>query len=206
LGYTERALLAWFRQNVKPGEIWLDVGAHYGFTAIALAGLVGGSGHVYAFEPSLTAAGHLNQTRTLNKLNQITVLPFGLGDIGEMRIVPVLVDRGMAAHAPSGRAEQIIVVGFDWIWPMLSSRRIDGVKVDVQGMELEVLEGMRATLAGQHPKLVIEFHSGVDRNRALQFLESLGYRIPGTAIEPTPTENEAAYYDDRSYTFEAKRS
>ena len=34
-GRTERPLLEWFDENAKPGETWLDVGAHYGYTAIA---------------------------------------------------------------------------------------------------------------------------------------------------------------------------
>ena len=37
LGRTERALLDWFEGHVKPGQTWLDVGAHYGYTAIALS-------------------------------------------------------------------------------------------------------------------------------------------------------------------------
>lgn len=36
-GHTERALLGWFEQHVQPGETWLDVGAHYGYTAFAIA-------------------------------------------------------------------------------------------------------------------------------------------------------------------------
>src|SRR3954465_4692650 len=51
LGTTERPLLDWFRRNVSPGETWIDVGAHYGYTAIALCRLVGPTGRVVAFEP-----------------------------------------------------------------------------------------------------------------------------------------------------------
>jgi hypothetical protein len=43
-GRTERPLLDWFTQNVKPEETWLDIGAHYGYTAIALSRLVGAAG------------------------------------------------------------------------------------------------------------------------------------------------------------------
>src|ERR1700722_15054658 len=51
LGTTERPLLAWFKQNVCAGETWLDIGAHYGYTAVALSRLVGKKGRVFAFEP-----------------------------------------------------------------------------------------------------------------------------------------------------------
>src|SRR6266705_5856989 len=59
LGRTERALLGWFERNVAAGETWLDVGAHYGYTAIALSRLVGTQGRVFAFEPMAATAGHL---------------------------------------------------------------------------------------------------------------------------------------------------
>ena len=42
LGRTEAALLAYFARHASSGETWLDVGAHYGYTAIALSKLVGG--------------------------------------------------------------------------------------------------------------------------------------------------------------------
>src|SRR5690349_1982373 len=66
LGSTERALLDWFQRNVSPGETWIDVGAHYGYTAIALCRLVGPSGRVVAFEPVLSTAGCIARTRELN--------------------------------------------------------------------------------------------------------------------------------------------
>src|SRR5438552_7816781 len=73
LGRTERPLLDWFEEHVKPGETWLDVGAHYGYTAIALSRLVGPLGRVFAFEPMLGTAGHLARTRAINGLRQLTV-------------------------------------------------------------------------------------------------------------------------------------
>src|SRR5206468_10103171 len=57
LGRTERPLLDWFERNVRAGETWLDVGAHYGYTAIALSRLVGLRGRVFAFEPVVATAG-----------------------------------------------------------------------------------------------------------------------------------------------------
>src|ERR1700680_4634972 len=83
LGRTEKPLLSWFQLNVKPGETWLDVGAHYGYTAIALAELVGADGRVEAFEPSLATAGSLNPTRALNRFAQIKVGPFALAESGD---------------------------------------------------------------------------------------------------------------------------
>src|SRR2546429_1571047 len=77
IGYTEGPLLRWLAANVGPGETWLDVGAHYGYTAMALSRLVGEKGRVYAFEPGPETAGCLAATRARNRLPQLTVLPMG---------------------------------------------------------------------------------------------------------------------------------
>jgi len=43
---------SWFAKTVREGETWLDIGANYGYTALALAGLVGPGGRVFALSRS----------------------------------------------------------------------------------------------------------------------------------------------------------
>jgi FkbM family methyltransferase len=203
LGTTEKPLLEWFQRNVSPGETWLDIGAHYGYTAIALCRLVGTAGRVIAFEPVLSTAGCIARTRELNSLRQLQVVPLGLGACPaiETRRLPLV--RGMADSTISRGAweEPISVVSFDSVWRFLSEQNpaVHGVKIDVQGMELDVIEGMRHTLLSQHPKLIVEFHSGVDRAHALELLSACGYNGPGSPIDPTA--GEPSYQDDKSYLF-----
>jgi hypothetical protein len=109
----------------------------------------------------------------------------------------------MANHGFGGEGtERIHVLGFDYWWHALGNNRVHGVKIDVQGMELDVLEGMTGTLRDQHPKLVIELHSGVDRGRLTELLSTAGYCIPGSAVDLVPAQTEAMYADDHSYAFE----
>jgi FkbM family methyltransferase len=206
LGYTERPLLNWFAQNVKTGETWLDVGAHYGYTAIALSRLVGESGRIFAFEPMLSTAGCVTQTRQLNDLCQLTVVPFGLAAPETLEIISLPVTRGMVDSTlmkDEGWLEKIMVARFDWLWPRICGNdpRIDGVKIDVQGMEIEVLAGMMDTLRRRHPKLVVELHRGVDRDKFLQTIESAGYACNAIPIEPVEGEASPLLMDDRSYFF-----
>jgi hypothetical protein len=98
--------------------------------------------------------------------------------------------------------EDVFVIGFEQLWRSLGGRQIHGVKIDVQGMELPVLEGMFQVLTAQRPKLAIEFHAGVDRRPILELLGRAGYQLPALPIERLPAETEAAYYDDHSYSFE----
>ncbi len=205
LGYTERSLLAWFEQNVRRTETWIDVGAHYGYTALALCRLVGPSGHIYAFEPVLSTAAHLAATRRLNGLDQLHVVPLGLSDTGNISPVEAGLVRGMAEHRRLDHhvTDTIHVVALDQVWDGLAAgkREVHGVKIDIQGMELKALKGMQAILRSARPKLAIEFHPGVDRSDLLSLLQNCGYDPVGRPIAPPSTEREPSYADDRTYIF-----
>jgi FkbM family methyltransferase len=206
LGRTERALLEWFERHVIPGTTWLDVGAHYGYTAIALARLVGSRGRVFAFEPELTTAGCLAQTRQVNHLAQLTVLPLGLGAAGSLAVGALPTVRGMVDWTVRPEGKQIaafLTARLDWLWEQIcgEQRRIDGIKIDVQGMELETLRGMTGLLREFTPALVLEVHHGVDRRELLDLLESVGYARLGQPVEAGGEEAGPLYLDDRSYWF-----
>jgi FkbM family methyltransferase len=241
-GRTERPLLDWFAGQVRPGETWLDVGAHYGYTAFALARLVGPAGRVFTFEPVPATAGCVDQGRALNRLGQVTVVPLGLGSVETLEFRQLALTRGMADStlhlgrvppfdvaqgAPSasrgarrgpedvGRVPRsgpgasssvnIGIARFDWLWPAINggSDAIHGVKIDVQGMELETLGGMRDALARWRPRLVLELHAGVSREAVLSLLRELGYSSEAVAIEPVRGERTPQFLDNHSYAFHA---
>jgi hypothetical protein len=200
LGRTEDALLDYFKNQVGNGETWLDIGAHYGYTAIALSKLVGPSGRVFAFEPMLTTSGCISRARFLNNIPQLTVIPMALGDCQDMTIDTLQSVRGMIDSTLQGST------GFkDWLWPRISGSdlRIHGVKIDVQGMELQVLEGMATLARSYRPKLLIELHKGVSRQRLLDLVASIGYLPQASPVEPLPGERDPVYADDRTYLFTA---
>lgn len=214
LGRTERPLLDWFAQNVRRGETWLDIGAHYGYTALALCKLVGAEGRVFAFEPMLTSAGCIAETRRLNHLTQLIVVPLALGNSPGFAVEHLPVVRGMVdstLRAPAGCNglsnghwhETLFVTQLDQLWQGLAGNdpRVQGIKLDVQAMELDVLHGMQNLLRQQHPKLVIEVHAGVSRPELLLLLASIGYTNAAMPIEPAPGETTAQFFDDKSYVF-----
>jgi FkbM family methyltransferase len=207
LGNTEQALLRWFARHVQAGETWLDVGAHYGYTAIALCRLVGLAGRVFAFEPEIRTAGYLAHTRLLNHLDQMTIVPLGLGRPSSVQMNHLPAVRGMIDRTvglDSTLFSDLIVTRLDWLWEHIceDQRRIDGVKIDVQGMEIEAVAGMSTLLREFSPRLVLEVHRGVDRRELLDLLVSLGYPGRGEPVDPVIGEGTPLYLDDRSYWFE----
>ena len=207
LGRTEHALLNWFDRHVQIGETWLDVGAHYGYTAIALSRLVGPGGRVFAFEPQVATAGCLGRTRDANRLPQLIVIPLGLADPESVELHWLPVVRGMVDRTLGPGTDSVsafLTARLDWLWDQICGdrRRIDGIKIDVQGMELEALRGMTALLAEFTPRVVVEVHRGVDRDALLDLMEAAGYARHSEPIEPSATERSPQYLDDRSYSFQ----
>jgi FkbM family methyltransferase len=210
LGRTEHELLAWFDRNVRPGETWLDVGAHYGYTALALSRSVGARGRVFAFEPGAATFGHLARTRALNGLAQLRVLPLGLGTPDTLELRRLGSERGMLGSTidlgnsvAAASAETPLIARLDWLWPRIceGDRTLHGVKIDVEGMELEVVAGMADLLKTYAPKVVVEVHHGVDRARLRELLIGAGY-----SGLPAPVERAASpdiLLDGHSYYFPA---
>ena len=60
---------------------------------------------------------------------------------------------------------------------------VHGIKIDVQGMELDALRGMRRLLSRHRPKIVLEIHRDVPRNEVLTLLEDCGYLVDNEPID-----------------------
>lgn len=206
LGRTERPLLSWFHRNARRSETWIDVGAHYGYTALALSRIVGPSGRILAFEPVASTAHCLERTRVLNGLTQLTVLPIALNASSERQNVILPTFRGMADSTlvnSKHDTQAIESISFDALWPTLAGGNlmVHGVKIDVQGMEIDVLNGMRETLRRSRPIVAVELHKGVDRKAILTVLAGCGYTTVGEPIETRKVSGPPQYRDDCSYAF-----
>ena len=164
---------------------------------MALANLVGTSGRVFAFEPVAETASCMVRTKELNHLDPIRVVPLGLST--EQSVQRISVYRGMADKTVNKSKELINVAAFDALWGALceGNPEVHGVKIDVQGMEREVLEGMTGMLRASRPRLIVEFHAGVDRKAILDLLDSCGYSPKSEAVEPDSCE----LMDNKSYVF-----
>lgn len=204
VGYAERALTTWLLANAKKGETWLDIGAHYGYTSLALCEAVGPTGRVYAFEPSLSTIGCLSLTKKGNGLSQLRLIPLALTADEFPRSYEMRTIRGMIDSQISGvesqQIENFLGLSLDRLWPEISplTPTVHGIKIDVQGMELDVLEGMRGILASQTPLLVVEVHKLIDRGAILALLQQAGYDPTPFAIEKLHTN----FYDESiNYSF-----
>lgn len=204
VGYAEKELTSWLLHNVQPGETWLDVGAHYGYTSLSMCRRTGPDGRVFAFEPSLSSVGCIARTRLANRYWWWTVCPFALDDssnlaVHELPWVRGMIDSQIAPEAADG-TERFMSVGLDAVWSGIAGahQRVHGIKMDVQGMEIRALEGMKSLLDSHRPVLVLEIHAGVDRNQIVEILSTAGYDV-----RPQPIEKGSTHFfdPDSNYSF-----
>ncbi len=96
---------------------------------------------------------------------------------------------------PTEDGEPLLTIALDRLWPRLSDERtvVSGVKIDVQGMEAEVLEGMAELLRRDRPKLVVEYHAYGDLERFLAALSAAGYSTRGRPLDPGSPADRLAH-------------
>jgi FkbM family methyltransferase len=126
--------------QVQPGNLVVDIGAFIGFYTIALAKRVGSSGKVIAFEPDPINFATLKTHVELNRVSdRVELIQAAVGD--EDGFVPFQTGRASESHisqVPGNDTQMIRCVRLDTIFP---NRKLDILKIDVEGYEEEVLKG-----------------------------------------------------------------
>jgi FkbM family methyltransferase len=166
LGVYERATSRRLLEFARPGSIVLDVGANIGAHTLPLARAVGSQGRVVAVEPTDSAFARLVRNRSLNPdlEPRIVTVQSALGPPGAAAadgyysswpLQPVAsrhpILRG-TRHAATGAK----AVTLDDLVASLNLPRVDLVKIDVDGGELEVLAGAGGVIARDSPTVVFE--------------------------------------------------
>lgn len=151
-----------FRRAVRPGSIALDIGANLGGYTLLLAQWVGPAGRVHAFEPAPASRQGLLRHVALNALeSRVDVHPeavAGADGVARFAASGIQGDNRLAGRTAPGGIE----VRTTTLDAFCAAHGIAPgfVKVDVEGAELDLLRGARATIAAAGPalELYMEFH------------------------------------------------
>jgi FkbM family methyltransferase len=128
----------------------VDVGANLGVFTCLLARCVGSSGRVTSFEPDSDLFRALESNLRANGLAQVRPLNFALGAVaGRASLRRGLLNSGdnrlsqVRSHVSLGEEETAVVT----LDEVIGAMPVDFVKIDAQGWEVQVIEGMRQTIA-----------------------------------------------------------
>lgn len=183
----EPNVTAVFLDRLRPGMHVVDIGANIGWYTMLSASLVGRAGTVTAIEPNPDSAKLLEASRRANSFDNVTVLQVAAGRERELLVLHGSYGDAMTLAAPDDAAEltsATTVQSFKVDDLVPPGRKIDLVKIDVQGAEYNALLGASELIGRWHPTIVSEFSpnmmpgiSGVDGREYLRFLLGFGYKI-----------------------------
>lgn len=172
--YSEAEPALW-RKVVKPGDCALDIGANIGTLTLPLAQMVGPAGHVEAFEPQPENFALLVQNSA--PYPQIAPWNFAVGQQANLITVAPLQ---MLPHTNYGGIELgnghdvgsvVAIVTIDDI----CQRRVDFMKIDVEGWEIQVILGAMKTIKRDRPLLYVENDRPQNMDKFSDLMLSLDY-------------------------------
>ena len=158
--------IEWIKTLTNPGSFVLDIGANIGTHTIGIAPHVN---RVMAFEPDPDNFELLVKNIATAMYNNVTPVPAAVSDVPGQ--VGTQFDYGKTSVTSSG---EIPSTPIDMIEGL---PRIDFAKIDVEGMELKVLNGMRQTIASHKPQMLIEMQDPTTYANTYDFLNGFGYNI-----------------------------
>lgn len=187
-GCWEATLTELFRRHLSRGAFVVDAGANFGHFSLVAAPIVGPSGAVVAFEPHGATFRLLQANAELNACDWMTSVRAALGDAeGEAVLTSDAVNPGghsltAANVAAAAGTECVALHSLDaYLAVNAPHRRLDVLKIDVQGHEAQLIAGARKTLGRDRPVVFCEItpamvrRSGRDIADVLAPFVALGY-------------------------------
>lgn len=207
-GMYEPETVRVFASLLSPGMTVLDIGANIGQYTLVASRRVGPTGQVHAFEPSPHLAGRLKENLAMNGITNVVVNEVAVSDAvgeavlscpdpdnpGENTIVSAGADGRPTTSVP------VKTTTIDTYLAERSVRRVDLVKIDIEGAELLALRGASALLARDDaPLFIMELnprtlsYGGAGSRDLLDLLKQHGYAFYSIATYysdgPNPVTN-----------------
>jgi FkbM family methyltransferase len=171
--------------ELSEGDVFLDIGAFVGWHSIRASRLVGSSARIISLEPDAANRRQLEKNLTLNNVTNCTVIPLAawsksgvnLGWFTEKspdccRVEENPLSIGIKTTTVDDLAEELQLDRLNWI------------KMDIEGGEVEALTGAEKTLRRLRPWLFVEIHDTIEPVKDL--LNQFGYSIEREAYDRSP--------------------
>jgi FkbM family methyltransferase len=174
---------------IAAGDTVIDVGANVGRYTLKASKLVGAQGLVVSLEPVPRLNCILKNLLMILGIRNVILLQCaaaGSNSLTKVQEIPTsgkkyILNTSTASRLDTIKGEPCLTVTLDEIIPI--DVKVHLIKIDVEGNELDVLRGSKKILRRHHPKLIIEFVSGISDPDILEFLDALGYTY---SVPPQP--------------------
>jgi FkbM family methyltransferase len=207
--YYELGVQRVLDQLLGEGDTFVDVGANIGMIALHARSLVGASGRVICFEPNPACADAIDEHKAMNEIHNISVRRCALGAAAGTLTLSLTSDHSGTAtlasvEASLGSMQVPVRIGDD----ELAAVTPRGIKIDVEGFELEVLKGLAKTLAAHKPFLITELleehlaRAGTSPAEVADYLGGFGYKPFGISTARSPVRHDLVLHERAAPTAE----
>lgn len=163
-GNFEPATVKVLKRLLKSGDTVLDIGANVGYIALEMAKHIEASGKVFAFEPDAKNFALLKRNLDLNPDCNIEPIALAVSDTNApLRLYKSIIDFNDSAHStlPSEKhsANNFTEIPATTIDDFVQSRgvqKLNAIKIDIEGAEMNAFKGMRQTLSRFRPMVIAE--------------------------------------------------
>jgi FkbM family methyltransferase len=188
-GAYETEINKLIRVSLKNGKNALDIGGNIGLQSIRMSQCVGDTGKVYAFEPLHYLQEKFRRNIALNNVVNVTLFPFALANKAyeaEFSIEKSSWNQGTFSltNTVDGPEKQSVAVNVaDDIPEIQELESLDFIKIDVEGFEFQVMQGLKETIKKHRPRIIFEYDdnywmkTGQRISDCYLFLQDLNYTL-----------------------------
>jgi len=179
LGAYEKPEL-FFLRDVSRGGIFLDIGANKGVYSLFMSKY---AKEIHAFEPYEPVLQRFRHMIAINGIKNIFIHPVGLGEKAARLSFerPKTDNEGMGSFAfvsTAGQHEQLQVVTGDEALKAAGVKKVELVKMDIEGFERPALVGLKETLKRDRPIIVFELTARHDNSVLFKSEQDLHDHFP----------------------------
>jgi len=168
------------KSQLRQNSVVYDIGAHIGYTTVLFAHYLKGTGAIHAFEVLPSTAELLQNTVEANQFQNVVIHAVGLGaeeTVQQLTVGPTAMTSIRAVKREGQRAERCKVVALDTYRRERRLPRPALMKVDIEGAEIQFLQGSRKLIDECQPTMIIAFHSKDLLQQGYALLTSFGYQL-----------------------------
>lgn len=208
LGYYDKAGIQFLKNHIRPGSVFVDIGANIGAYTLIASKIIGDKGTVFAFEPVNRINNCLLENINLNHFTNVQVEKKALFEKNTTLKLNVSSDinLGMSSmydHDEKSGVEELVtaIIGDEYFSDKKLSH-IELIKIDIEGAELFALKGLKQTLLNFKPLLMVELNelvlqsAKISKDQIIDFLKDCNYHMKGIDMAGKIVEANAPNLND----------
>lgn len=191
LNYYDKRGILFIKQFLKEGYTFIDIGANIGCYSLIAAKYVGKKGRVICFEAIKETYNSLNENIKINNLENTYVFNNAIYNRNQKLTLHVAnkYNSGMSSihnhSSEAGITQQCEAITLDDFISKNETKRIDLIKIDIEGAEIYALQGMLNVIKQFKPTILIELsdsvleNTNINKTEIIKLLIDLGYTQHG---------------------------